>query len=107
MKAILSIAGCCLFAGVMAQKVVIAENAEVALRDCQEKAAASPMELREQMLSSCRCIVQNTDFKKANELNNQGKNSELKKLYDAAVAACTKRQPKQTPTPPATHSAEN
>ncbi len=77
---------------VVAQEVIVAANAKTALKSCQEKAKSSPKELQEKMLESCNCIVQHTDFKKARELNEQGKSDELKALYDKAASACAKKE---------------
>ncbi len=73
----------------IAQEVIVATDAKTALKSCQEKAKSSPKELQEKMLQSCQCIVKNTDFEKAKELNKQGKSDELKVLYDEASKACS------------------
>ncbi len=76
----------------VAQEVIVATNAKTALKSCQEKAKSSPKELQEKMLNSCNCVVEHTDFKKASDLNKQGKSDELKILYDKAAAACAKKR---------------
>lgn len=99
MKAVLAIVLGSFISSSMAQEVVIAANADIALKSCQEKSAASPKELQEQMLKSCRCIVEHTDFDKANQLNNEGKSAELKALYDKAVKACSNETNASTTRP--------
>lgn len=99
MKAVLAIVLGGFISSSMAQEVVIAANADIALKSCQEKSAASPKELQEQMLKSCRCIVEHTDFDKANQLNNEGKSAELKALYDKAVKACSNETNASTTRP--------
>lgn len=71
-----------------AQQIMVASSREAALASCEEKAAASPKDLREKMRSSCQCIVGKTDFKHANELNKAGDEKALKKLYENAAKAC-------------------
>lgn len=71
-----------------AQKIMVASNRQAALASCQEKAKASPENLRQKMLSSCQCIVGKTDFELANQLNQSGKTKELQALYEKAAKAC-------------------
>lgn len=69
-------------------EVIIAPNKTSALRSCQEKAAASPRALREEMLSSCQCIVEHTDFDVVEKLNREKKTQALQQLYQQANDAC-------------------
>lgn len=94
MKAILVITLISLISAVNAQvnvqQVIIATNAEDALQSCQKKAAQSPRSLQAQMLKSCQCIVNQTDFKKAQQFHEAGQLDDLKALYRAAEKACPK-----------------
>lgn len=69
-------------------EVIIASNKDSALRSCQEKAEASPKSLRKEMLSSCQCVVKNTDFKQAEQLSKEKKTQALQQLYQQANDAC-------------------
>lgn len=71
-----------------AQNYVLSSSPEDALKACEEKAAASPQALREKTLNFCNCVVKNTDFDKAAELNKLGDTETLKTLYDTAEEAC-------------------
>ncbi len=71
-----------------AQQIVSANSAAEAIQLCKEKAAKSPKELREQMLSSCICEAKNTDFKKVKALSAAGKKQELQALYQKAAKSC-------------------
>lgn len=90
-KTILLIVLCRLITPAMAQEIVVAANKEKALASCEEKAKASPEELKKDMLVSCRCVVEHTDFEKANQLNNSGDTNALHQLYEAATKACEKK----------------
>lgn len=75
----------------MAQNMLVAPNEEVALQSCQEQALASPSELQDQMLSSCRCIVEHIDVKEAQKLNQAGETEALQTLFEQASEACSKQ----------------
>lgn len=92
MKAVITIILSLFVSVTVAQEVIISMNAKTALKSCQEKAKSSPKELQDKMLASCNCVVKHTDFKQANNLNAQGKNDELKALYDKAVTNCSKKE---------------
>lgn len=77
-----------LYTSVSADGVLIATNQQDALQSCQAKAALSPMELREEMLASCRCVVKKTDFQQARKLHAEKKRQALQTLYDEALKSC-------------------
>lgn len=78
-----------LSASVMAQEaVIIADDRQEALQACENMAAEAPEKARQNMLQSCRCIVEHLDFAKVAELSQNGREEELKKLQHEAVAAC-------------------
>ncbi|PIE46539.1 MAG: hypothetical protein CSA42_07975 [Gammaproteobacteria bacterium] len=72
------------------QDIIVVNNTAEAKKFCEEKAAKSPEELREQMLSYCLCILKHTDLKKEKELLKAGKIKELQALYKEASKACSK-----------------
>lgn len=71
-----------------AQEVMVALDKDSALQACEEKAQNSPENTRNEMLSSCRCVVENTDFDQAAQYSEAGDDDALKALYEKAGKAC-------------------
>ncbi len=90
MKLIVVVLLSCVSALSVAQDVIITNNRQAALAACEQKAAETPASIRRQMLASCRCIVEHTDFDKAIQLSEAGEESALKALYDEAAATCSR-----------------
>jgi|GEM_PF-5868214 len=86
--------GALLFAvmAVNAQSFLVADDKVQALQACQKQSAGSPKLVQKQMLISCQCIVEHTDFKKAKQLRDNGKPAELQQLYDEAASHCGTRK---------------
>ncbi len=90
MKLIVVVLLSCISSSLMAQDVIITNDRQAALIACEQKAAETPASIRRQMLTSCRCIVEHTDFDKAIQLSEAGEESALKALYAEAAAACSR-----------------
>ncbi len=71
-----------------AQSVMIAKTKASALKACEEKAAYSPEKLREEMLSTCRCVVEHTNFDKAAQLKESKDDVKLQTFYQNVDEAC-------------------
>jgi hypothetical protein len=76
----------------VATMVVFAQNAEQlkkdALLDCSTKVELLPIELREAVMSSCTCEVNNTDYEAVIADTEAGNTDKIQADADAVIKKC-------------------